>query len=77
VLVSQVGEVIDAINIVPDVLFWKVSNWLQWLLDEVNLWLVRGLSAWEVWVNELKVLVGSGGADEGNVNGVLHMVGIK
>jgi len=39
VLVSQVGEIVDTVNVVPDEGIWEL-NWLEWLFDEAWLWLV-------------------------------------
>ena len=44
-LVSQVGQVVDTLNIVPDPLLWKVINWLERLDDVSWLWKSVGDSA--------------------------------
>jgi len=38
-LVSQVGEVVDTLNVVPDESLWKV-DWGEWLSNVTLLWLV-------------------------------------
>ena len=68
VLISQVGEIVHTIDIVPNVLLWEVGHWLQWRLDETNLWLGGGLSAGSLWVDELQVLVRRGCSDKSQVN---------
>jgi hypothetical protein len=68
VLVPQIGEVIDTVDVVPNVLLWKVSDWLEWLSHVINLWLSGGLSARSRWVDELEVLVGRGSSDKSKVN---------
>jgi hypothetical protein len=35
-LVSNVGEVVNTFDVVPDPVFWKIVNWFKWGLD--NSW---------------------------------------
>ena len=76
VLVSNIGQVVDIINIVPNESLWDIVNWLKWLLDEINLWLSIRFSARGRWVDELQVLgsVGFLGGDtnKGEISGVFH-----
>jgi hypothetical protein len=52
-LVSQVGQIVDTIDLVPDVSLWKVSNWSKWGNDMLNLiFVARVSSAWSAWVNK-------------------------
>jgi hypothetical protein len=44
-LVSQVGQVVDSLNVVPNPLFWKIINRLKWLDDVSWLWKSVGDSA--------------------------------
>ena len=57
-LVSQVSEIVDTLDIVPDPLLWKILDWLEWLSNEAWLRLGRLLSAWSIWVDELSQLLG-------------------
>jgi hypothetical protein len=50
-LVSQVGQVVDSLNVVPDPLLWKVINWLERSDDVSWLWKSVGDSAWSVFAN--------------------------
>ena len=58
VLVSQVGQVVGSLDIIPDPLLWKILDWLEWLSNETWLWLGRLLSARSIWVDELSQLLG-------------------
>jgi hypothetical protein len=50
-LVSQVGEVINSFNVVPEELFWKIIDWLKWSNDFTWLRETVGNSAWRLFAN--------------------------
>jgi hypothetical protein len=67
VLVPQVGQVVRAIDIVPDELLWEL-DWGEWLSHISELRLVRDLSAWSVWVDILSkgcILLGPSSGKKG------------
>jgi hypothetical protein len=52
VLVSQVGEIVDTLDVVPDESIWKLDVG-EWLSLVTWLWLGGDLSAWGLWVHKL------------------------
>jgi hypothetical protein len=50
-LVSQVGEVVDSLDIIPEPLFWKIINWDEWGNDVSWLWETVGNSAWRFFTD--------------------------
>ena len=61
-LVSKVGQVIDALNVVPDPLCRKLNGFKR-LLNIARFGLVRNNSTRVFGVNILEVLVGIGNRD--------------
>jgi len=57
-LVSHVGEIVDSVDVVPEMLDWKVSDWLEWLDDNFRSMVSLVGSEWRLWVNKLEVLLG-------------------
>lgn len=53
-LVSEIGKEVGSIDIIPDILLWKILNWLKRFLSITKLWFIRFSSAWSIWVGELK-----------------------
>ena len=45
VLITHIGQVVNAVDVVPDPLLWQIADRLEWLSDESGLGLIRGLTA--------------------------------
>ena len=50
-LISQIGQIVDAINRVPDPLLWEIINRLKRLDDVSRLWKTFGDSARSLFAN--------------------------
>jgi len=72
-LVSEIGEIVGSIDIVPKELLWKSLKMLERLSNKAWLWLVRCLSARHVWIDELKCSVTSGDAGNGHDSNRFHI----